>query len=182
MRQCSRYRGVGRTKGRCVRGGCSHLLPCPFWGKCFCLRSGFTLAHLQALCPLSSFPLPYHISTGSILPSFSLLPACPVTDHHAGFPLLPVPVFPPLCWLEVPGLAATYSIESPFSPRLLRPSETQSPPACPAEFSTLGSGHLVKENSKELTPSIIPHPSSRHSQEPLSNTPLLLSIHPHKSR
>lgn len=155
-------------------GGGSHLLLCPFWGKYFCLRAGFTLAHLQAPWPLSSFPLPHCISTGAILPSFSLLPACPVPAHHAGFPLLPVPVFPPLCCLEVPGLAATYSIESLFSPWLLRQLEIQSPPAHHAEFSTLGSGHLIKENSEELTPSIIPHLSSRHSQELPSNTLLLL--------
>lgn len=164
--------------------GRSHLLPCPFSGKYFSLRAGFTLAHLQDLWPRSSFPLPHHISTGSTLPSFSLLPACPVTAHHAGFSPTSCACLPTPLLFGSPGLAATYSTESPFSPWPLRPSETQSPPACPAEFSTLGSGHLMKENSEELTPSVIPHLSSRHSQEPPSNNTLLLllSSHPHKGR
>lgn len=163
----------------CVWGG-SHL---PILGQILLPTSwvhSCTPPGPVASVHLSPPPLYQHRVHPSIL---SLLPACPVPAHYAGFPLLPVPVFPPLCCLEVSSLAATYSIESLFSPWLLRPFEIQSPPAHPAEFSTLGSGHLIKENSEELTPSLIPHLSSRHSQEPPSNTLLLLlSSHPHESR
>lgn len=163
----------------CVCGGVQPSAPLPILGHMLLPMSWVHSCTPPG--PVASVllsPLP------SVHPSILLPPpSMPCHRSQCWLSPPPVPVFPPLCCLDAPGLAATYSIESPFSPWPLRPSETQSPPARPAEFSTLVSGHLIKENSEELTPSVIPHLSSRHSQEPPSNTLLLLLFsHPHKSR